>query len=170
MVFYARYTEGPVKAGIESSVRSRSDSYDKASAETINGLVQGLSHSPARPLEERSCRGVATLKWGCWFNNHRLLEPLGYISPAEAEANHYRSPQAKPVHSRQATRSASTAHDCFGHGCSSCTCRTRMMKHWPSASGTISTNRISHSTKDMKRSAPVQGAAEAPAAFPLPGG
>lgn len=41
MVFYARYTERPVEAGIEPSVRSRSDSYDNASAETINGLVQG---------------------------------------------------------------------------------------------------------------------------------
>jgi len=25
-----------------------------------------------------------------WFNNHRLLEPIGYIPPAEAEANYYR--------------------------------------------------------------------------------
>jgi len=36
------------------------------------------------------------------------------------------------------------------------------MKRWPSASGTISTTRISHTSKDMKRSVPVQGAAEAP--------
>jgi len=25
-----------------------------------------------------------------WFNHHRLLEPIGYIPPAEAEANYYR--------------------------------------------------------------------------------
>jgi hypothetical protein len=62
MVFYARYPEGPVEAGIEPSVRSRSDSYDNASTETINGLVRGRSHSLARPLEEHSCRGAATLK------------------------------------------------------------------------------------------------------------
>jgi hypothetical protein len=32
-------------------------------------------------------------------NHHRLLEPLGYISPAEAEANYYRqlSQQAMPA-------------------------------------------------------------------------
>jgi len=25
-----------------------------------------------------------------WFNTHRLLEPIGYVPPAEAEANYYR--------------------------------------------------------------------------------
>jgi hypothetical protein len=25
-----------------------------------------------------------------WFNHHRLLEPIGYIPPAEAEDNYYR--------------------------------------------------------------------------------
>jgi transposase InsO family protein len=30
-----------------------------------------------------------TLEWVAWFNHHRLLEPLGYIPPAEAEANYY---------------------------------------------------------------------------------
>jgi transposase InsO family protein len=25
-----------------------------------------------------------------WFNHHRLMEALGYIPPAEAEANYYR--------------------------------------------------------------------------------
>ena len=35
---------------------------------------------------------LATLQWVSWFNHHRLLEPIGYIPPAEAEAeaNHYR--------------------------------------------------------------------------------
>ena len=32
----------------------------------------------------------ATLEWVSWFNHHRLLEPIGYIPPAEAEANYYR--------------------------------------------------------------------------------
>ena len=26
---------------------------------------------------------------GIWFNHHRLLEPIGYIPPAQAEANYY---------------------------------------------------------------------------------
>jgi TnpA family transposase len=28
--------------------------------------------------------------WVAWFNHNRLLEPIGYIPPAEAEANYYR--------------------------------------------------------------------------------
>ena len=31
----------------------------------------------------------ATLEWVDWFNNRRLLEPIGSIPPAEAEANFY---------------------------------------------------------------------------------
>ncbi len=30
------------------------------------------------------------LEWVSWFNHHRLLEPIGYIPSAEAEANYYR--------------------------------------------------------------------------------
>lgn len=31
----------------------------------------------------------ATLEWVDWFNNRRLLEPIGNMPPAEAEANFY---------------------------------------------------------------------------------
>ena len=31
----------------------------------------------------------ATLEWVDWFNNRRLLEPIGNIPPAEAEENYY---------------------------------------------------------------------------------
>lgn len=30
-----------------------------------------------------------TLEWVDWFNHRRLLEPIGNIPPAEAEANYY---------------------------------------------------------------------------------
>lgn len=30
-----------------------------------------------------------TLKWVDWFNNRLLLEPIGYIPPAEAEERYY---------------------------------------------------------------------------------
>jgi len=33
---------------------------------------------------------LSTLDWVHWFNNKRLLEPIGYIPPAEAEAAYYR--------------------------------------------------------------------------------
>ena len=34
-------------------------------------------------------RRVRHLEWVDWFNNRRLLEPIGNIPPAEAEANYY---------------------------------------------------------------------------------
>ena len=84
-----RYTERLTQAGIEPSVGSRGDSYDNALAESINGLYKAeLIHRKA-PWKTRAAVELATLEWVSWFNHHRLLEPLGYISPAEAEANYY---------------------------------------------------------------------------------
>src|SRR6218665_2687245 len=85
-----RYSERLAEAGIEPSVGSRGDSYDNALAETINGLYKAeLIHSRA-PWKSREAVELATLEWVSWFNHHRLLEPIGYIPPAEAEANYYR--------------------------------------------------------------------------------
>jgi transposase InsO family protein len=42
------------------------------------------------PWKTRESVELATLEWVAWFNNHRLMEPLGYIPPAEAEANYSR--------------------------------------------------------------------------------
>lgn len=59
-------------------------------AETINGLyIAELIHRRAR-WKTRESLELATLQWVSWFNHHRLLEPIGYSPPAEAEANHYR--------------------------------------------------------------------------------
>ena len=85
-----RYTERLTEAGIEPSVGSKGDSYDNALAETINGLYKAeLIHRRA-PWKTKESVELATLQWVSWFNHHRLMEPLGYISPAEAEANYYR--------------------------------------------------------------------------------
>jgi transposase InsO family protein len=85
-----RYTERLGEAGIEPSVGSRGDSYDNALAETINGLYKAeLIHRRA-PWKTKEAVELATLEWVSWFNHHRLLEPIGYIPPAEAEANYYR--------------------------------------------------------------------------------
>jgi putative transposase len=84
------YTERLAEAGIEPSVGSRGDSYDNALAETINGLYKAeLIHRRA-PWKTREAVELATLEWVSWFNHHRLLESIGYIPPAEAEANYYR--------------------------------------------------------------------------------
>lgn len=85
-----RYSERLAEAGIEPSVGSKGDSYDNALAETINGLYKAeLIHRRA-PWKTREAVELATLEWVSWFNHHRLLEPIGYIPPAEAEANYYR--------------------------------------------------------------------------------
>ncbi len=85
-----RYSERLAEAGIEPSVGSKGDSYDDALAETINGLYKAeLIHRRA-PWKTKESVELATLEWVSWFNHHRLLEPIGYIPPAEAEANYYR--------------------------------------------------------------------------------
>jgi transposase InsO family protein len=85
-----RYSERRAEAGVEPSVGSKGDSYDNALAETINGLYKAeLIHRRA-PWKTKASLELATLEWVSWLNHHRLLEPIGYIPPAEAEANYYR--------------------------------------------------------------------------------
>ncbi|MPL74751.1 integrase-like protein [Rhodobacter sp. 140A] len=84
-----RYTERLGEAGIEPSVGSVGDSYDNALAETINGLFKAEVIHRRGPWRSFEAVEYATLGWGDWFNNRRLLEPLGNIPPAEAEANFY---------------------------------------------------------------------------------
>ncbi len=84
-----RYTERLAEAGVEPSVGSVGDSYDNALAETIFGLFKAEvihPNGPWRSLEEVE---FATLEWVDWFNNQRLLEPIGDIPPAEFEAMYY---------------------------------------------------------------------------------
>jgi len=84
-----RYTERLAEAGIEPSVGSKGDSYDNALAETINGLYKAeLIHRQA-PWKTVESLELATLEWVTWFNHQRLLEPIGYIPPAEAEDQYY---------------------------------------------------------------------------------
>lgn len=85
-----RYSERLAEAGVEPSVGSRGDSYDNALAETINGLYKTEMIHRRAPWKTKESVELATLEWVSWFNNHRLLEPIGYIPPAEAEANYYR--------------------------------------------------------------------------------
>jgi transposase InsO family protein len=77
--------------GMPTTGSRRSRSYDNALAETINGLykTEPIHHRRA-PWKTREAVELATLEWVSWFNHHRLLEPIGYIPPAEAEANYYR--------------------------------------------------------------------------------
>ena len=84
-----RYTERLVEAGIEPSVGSVGDSYDNALAETINGLYKTEVIHQRGPWRNFEAVEIATLTWVDWFNNRRLLEPIGNIPPAEAEERYY---------------------------------------------------------------------------------
>lgn len=65
------------------------DSYDNALAETVIGLFKTEVIHRRRPWRSFEAVEFATLEWVNWFNNRRLLEPIGDIPPAEAEANFY---------------------------------------------------------------------------------
>jgi putative transposase len=92
-----RYTDRLLEAGIESSVGSRGDAYDNALAETINGLykTEVIHHlGPWKGLEDVE---YATLEWVAWYNSERLMEPLGYLPPAEYEEQFHRARTDLPV-------------------------------------------------------------------------
>ena len=84
-----RYTERLAEAGIEPSVGSVGDSYDNALAETINGLYKAEVIHRRGPWRSFEAVEFATLEWVDWFNNRRLLEPIGNMPPAEAEERYY---------------------------------------------------------------------------------
>ena len=90
-----RYTERLAEAGIEPSVGSVGDSYDNAMAETVIGLFK--TEVIRRPGPWRGVEDVefATLTWVDWFNNRRLLGPLGDVPPAEFEAAFYHQEQSE---------------------------------------------------------------------------
>ena len=83
------YTERLAQAGIEPSVGSVGDSYDNALAESINGLYKAEVIHRRGPWRSLEAVEFATLEWVDWFNHRRLLEPIGNIPPAEAEALYY---------------------------------------------------------------------------------
>ena len=84
-----KYTERLAEAGIEPSVGSVGDFYDNALAETINGLYKAEVIHRRGPWRNFEAVEFATLEWVDWFNSRRLLEPIGFIPPAEAEERYF---------------------------------------------------------------------------------
>ena len=91
-----KYTERLAEAGIEPSVGSVGDSYD-ALAETINGLYKAEVIYRRGPWRSFEAVEYATLEWVDWFNNRRLLAPIGNIPPAEAEERYYAMLDDTPI-------------------------------------------------------------------------
>jgi transposase InsO family protein len=83
-----RYSERLAEAGIEPSVGSIGDSYDNALAETVHGLFKTELIRRRGPWRSLDAVEFATLEWVDWFNNRRILEPIGNM-PAEAEQRYY---------------------------------------------------------------------------------
>ena len=92
-----RYTERLAEAGIESSVGSVGDSYDNAMAETVIGLYKTEVIRSRGPWRTIDAVEYATLEWVDRYNNRRLLEPIGYVPPAEYEQDYYRNQEAQAL-------------------------------------------------------------------------
>jgi putative transposase len=84
-----RDTERLAEAAIAPSVGSRGDSYDNALAESVIGLFKTEVIQRKGPWRHLEAVEFATLDWVDWFNTRRLLEPIGYVPPAEYEARYY---------------------------------------------------------------------------------
>jgi transposase InsO family protein len=84
-----RYTDRLADAGIAPSVGSRGDAYDNALAESVIGLFKTEVIQRRGPWRSLDSVEFATLTWVDWFNTRRLLEPIGYVPPAEYEAQYY---------------------------------------------------------------------------------
>jgi putative transposase len=84
-----RYGERLAESGVEPSVGSTGDSYDNALAESINGLFKAEVIHRRGPWRNVDDVEFATLEWVDWFNNRRLLEPIGDVPPAEFEEMYY---------------------------------------------------------------------------------
>ena len=82
------------RPGAVASVGSRGDSYDNALAATIIGTYKAELITQRGPWQGFESVEFATLCYVDWFNNRRLLEPIGNIPPAEAEARYYAAGKA----------------------------------------------------------------------------
>ena len=80
-----RYSERLSAAGVEPSTGKTGDAYDNAMAESINGLFKTEVIRNLGPWKGVDDVEFATLDWVDWFNNRRLLEPIGNIPPSEFE-------------------------------------------------------------------------------------
>jgi transposase InsO family protein len=84
-----RYADRLAEVGTSPSVGTVGDSYDNALAESINGLYQTeviRKQGRWKTIEDVE---LATLVGVDWFNNRRLLEPIGNVPPAEKEEAYY---------------------------------------------------------------------------------
>ena len=84
-----RYTARLAEAGIEQSVGTVGDSYDNALTESVIGVYKTELIERRGPWRDAEAVEFATLEWVDWFNNSRLLAPIGYVPPVENEQQYH---------------------------------------------------------------------------------
>jgi putative transposase len=84
------FTTRLIDAGVDASVGSVADAYDNALAETTVGSFKNELIRRQGPWRDVDHVEIGTLNWVDWFNNERLHEYLADLTPADAEALHYR--------------------------------------------------------------------------------
>jgi|TARA_B100000949_G_scaffold57852_1_gene51021 putative transposase len=89
-----RYSQRLTDAGIDASAGSVGDSYDNALAESVIALFKAELIRRRGPWKNLESVEYATLEWVHWFNNRRLLGPIGYVPPAEFEASYYQQQES----------------------------------------------------------------------------
>jgi len=92
-----RYSERLAECGIHASVGTTGDSYDNALAESINGLYKAEVIWRGGPWRSVEAVEFGTLAWVDWFNNRRLLEPIGDVPPIEFEQEYYRQREVQAM-------------------------------------------------------------------------
>jgi len=90
-----RYSERLSEAGVNPSVGSQGDAYDNAMAESIIGLFKTEIIRRRGPWKNIDSVEYAVLEWVDWFNNRRLLEPIGNIPPVEFEKAYYNAMESQ---------------------------------------------------------------------------
>ena len=77
-------------------VHAEAEKWEHVLSEEMEERMDEILGSPTTdphgsPIPSRTLEMVefATLAWIDWFNTRRLLEPIGYVQPAEFEAGYY---------------------------------------------------------------------------------
>lgn len=84
------FTERLAAIGVSPSIGTVGDAFDNALAETVVGLYKTELINPNRPWKTVEEVEIATLHYIDWFNNTRLYEENGDITPVELEHAYYR--------------------------------------------------------------------------------
>ncbi|MEZ5336839.1 MAG: IS3 family transposase [bacterium] len=85
------------EAGIVPSTGTVGDSYDNAMAESLIGLYKAELINRRGPWRSREHVELATLQWVDWYNNRRLMGPLGYMPPKQYEEKWYSQTEPQPI-------------------------------------------------------------------------